>query len=70
MDNRNACTECDHASHDGSVCDIDVSEIGTPCGCEGSPLPTEYGAICNRCKEFYPYAEKVLDFRCYGCRKW
>ena len=28
----------------------------------------QYGAVCIRCNELYPYAVKATGFRCWSCR--
>lgn len=28
------------------------------------------GATCQTCQEFYPYAECVIDFKCWSCKNF
>ncbi len=27
-----------------------------------------YGVYCGHCGDFYPYAEKQMSFKCWGCK--
>jgi len=30
----------------------------------------KYGCKCDKCGEFYPYAEVTSPFKCWGCRNF
>lgn len=32
--------------------------------------PVQYGVNCAKCQNFYPYAVKINNFICYGCKVW
>jgi len=33
-----------------------------------SGVSAQYGVYCGKCGQFYPYAERKNDFRCWACR--
>lgn len=37
---------------------------------EEEEVKKEYGCNCLSCKEFFPYAEKINNFKCYYCKNY